>query len=56
MKIIEHIPMAQVNSIYFYKTLKFEVLIAVLLNKDDWFILKMKAIKSFEESVAIFWL
>jgi len=48
--------MAEVDSSYFYKTLKFEVLTAVLLNKDDWFILKMKAIKSFEKSVAIHWL
>jgi hypothetical protein len=47
--------MAEQHSRYFYKTVKLEVLTVVLLNKKDWFILKIKALKSFETSVAIFW-
>ena len=48
--------MAELDSSYFYKTVKFEVLTAVLLNKENCFILKTRALKYFETSVAIYWL
>ena len=48
--------MAEMDLSYFYKTVKFEVLTAVLLNKEDWFILKMQALKSIETSAAVYWL
>jgi hypothetical protein len=48
--------MAELHSSYFYKTVKFEVLTAVLLNKEDCFILKKKALKYLETSAAVYWL
>ena len=48
--------MAEPHSSYFYEPTKFEVLTAALSNKEDWLILKMKALKSFETSVAIYWI